>query len=98
MMVAMTLLNSCATLDASSPTLLSRWAWSSCWRSESVSLAGAGGAVWGSSSCPVVVVMGIRSPMRQGRGVGESANATPAQENVSAGVKRPLHPNGTIVP
>src|SRR3954452_13350776 len=40
MIVVRMLLNSWATLDARAPTLLSRWAWRSCWRRASVSSAG----------------------------------------------------------
>ena len=41
MIVVRMLLNSWATLEASAPTLLSRWAWSSCCRSWSASTFGA---------------------------------------------------------
>ena len=64
MIVVRMLLNSWATLEARAPTLLSRWAWSSCWRRTSVSSRGPA-----SISGPV---MGS-SPGR-GRSVGESAD------------------------
>src|SRR4051794_20061932 len=66
MIVVRMLLNSCATLDASAPTLESRCACNNCWRSWSASVVGA--------STPLLV---MHEPPRLGQAALSVGRATP---------------------